>query len=181
MNLCSWCPQRHDKAIRDIRRAVKSPCPGILTAIYIAHNRWEQSAPASAWHRVILTRNIVPLFFLLCLFYSFFFPIDLRLTCVCVVIGTTRCLCRRPLFFMILLYRRLLWHTGDIVKKIPITLYHRLIPGEHKMTFSRRSLHFITLSSINCWRTQCIDQQQQQSPAQFLQPHNKAFGTLLPW
>ena len=35
MNLCSWCPERHDKAVRDIRRAVKSPCPGILTAIYI--------------------------------------------------------------------------------------------------------------------------------------------------
>ena len=33
MNLCSWCPERHDKNIRDIRRALKSPCPGILTAI----------------------------------------------------------------------------------------------------------------------------------------------------
>ena len=113
-------------------------------------------------------------------FLFLFFPIDLRPTCVCVVIGTTRCLWRRPLFFMILLYRRLLWRTGDIVKKIPITLYHRLIPGELEMTFSRRSLYFITLSSIDCWRTRCIDQQQQQSPAQFLQPHNKAFETLLP-
>ena len=35
MNLCSWCPERQDKDIRDIRRAVKSPCHGILTAIYI--------------------------------------------------------------------------------------------------------------------------------------------------
>ena len=36
---------------------------------------------------------------------------------------------------MILLYRRLLWRTGDIVKKIPINLFHRLIPGEHEMIF----------------------------------------------
>ena len=95
----------------------------------------------------------------------FFFPVDLRLTCVCVVIGTTIYLCRTSLFFMILLYRRLLWRTGDTVKKIPITQYHRLIPSEHEMAFSRRSLYFIILSSINCWRTRCIDQQQQQSVA----------------
>ena len=34
------------------------------------------------------------------------------------------------------------------VKEIPITLYHQLIPGEHEITFSRRSLYFIILSSI---------------------------------
>ena len=88
----------------------------------------------------------------------FFPPIDLRLTCVCVVIGTTRYLRRRSLFFMILLHRRLLWRTGDIVKKIPITLYHRLIPGEREMIFS--TSFFFMLSSINCWRTRFIDQQQ---------------------
>ena len=60
------------------------------------------------------------------------------------------------------IYRRLLWRTGDIVKKIPITLYHRLIPREHEMAFSGRPLYFIIMSSINCWRTRCIDQQQQQ-------------------
>ena len=82
------------------------------------------------------------------------------------VIGTTTYLCRGSLFFMILLYRRLRWRTEDIVKQIPITLYHRLIPGQHeKMAFSRRSLYIFILSSINCWRTRCIDQQQQQSVA----------------
>ena len=39
MNLCSWCPEHHDKAIRDMKKAVKSPFPGILITIYIAHNR----------------------------------------------------------------------------------------------------------------------------------------------
>ena len=34
---------------------------------------------------------------------------------------------------MILLYRRLLSRTGDIVKKTPITLYRRVLPGEHEM------------------------------------------------
>ena len=36
MNLYSWCPERYDKDIRDINKAVKSPCLGIRTAIYIA-------------------------------------------------------------------------------------------------------------------------------------------------
>ena len=107
---------------------------------------------------MILNRNIIyPFPFLSVFFFLFFFPIDLRLTCVCVVIGTTIYLCRRSLFFIILLYRRL---PGDIVK-IPIILYYRLFPCEHE-TFSRRSLYFIILSSINCRRTRCIDQQQQQ-------------------
>ena len=78
-----------------------------------------------------------------CISMLFFCPFDLRLTCACVVIGTTRYLCRRSLSFIILLYRRLLWRIGDTVKKIPSTLYHRLIPGEHdQMTTSRTSLYF---------------------------------------
>ena len=93
----------------------------------------------------------------------FFFPVDLRLTRVCVVIATTRYWCRRSLFFNILLHHRLLWCTGDIVKKIPITLYHRLIFLANEMTLSRRSLYFVVLlSTINRWRTRCVDQQQQQ-------------------
>ena len=94
-------------------------------------------------------RNIIPCpFSFFCLCILFFFPIDLRLKCVCVVIGATRYLCR-SLFVTILLYRRLLWRTGDIVK-IPIAPYHRLIPGEHdEMTFSRRSLYFIIVPGIN--------------------------------
>ena len=110
---------------------------------------------------MILNWNINPPFFSSLFSILFFFQADLRLTCVCVVIGTTRCLCKIPLFFMILLCRRLLWRTGHIVKKIPVSMYHRLIPGEHEMAFSRRSLCFIILSSTNCWRTRCIDQQQQ--------------------
>ena len=78
----------------------------------------------------------------------FFLPIDLRLTCICVVIGTTRYLCRRFLFFMILLYRRL---PGGSVKKIPITLYHRslnswrtrddILPGPSTSGFHRPGKH----------------------------------------
>ena len=68
-------------------------------------------------------------------------------------------MCRRTLFFMILLYRRLLERTGDIVNQRR-SLLLRII-GEHEMTFSRRSLCFIILSSTNCWRIRCIDQQQQ--------------------
>ena len=53
------------------------------------------------------------------------------------MIDTTRYLSRISLFFTILLYRRLLWRTGDIVKKIPITLYHRLILGERHDIFEK--------------------------------------------
>ena len=95
----------------------------------------------------------------------FFFPIDVRLICVCVAIGTTRHLCRRSLFFTILLYRRLLWRTGDIAKKIPIT--GQFLANE--MAFSRRSLYFIILSSINRWRTRCMDQQQQSAASTILE------------
>ena len=61
---------------------------------------------------------------------------------------TTRYVVQKIPIFMILLYRRLLWRTGDNAKKIATTLYHPLIPGEHEMTFSRRSLpgifhHFV--------------------------------------
>ena len=96
--------------------------------------------------------------------FFYFFPMDLRLACVCAVIGTTRYFWR-SLFFIILLYRRLLWRTGDIVKKIPITLYHPLVPGEHEIAFSRISLFFIILSSNYCWCTRCVDTKQKQSVA----------------
>ena len=93
----------------------------------------------------------------------FFLPIDLRLTCICVVIGTTRYLCRRFLFFMILLYR---WLPGGSVKKIPITLYHRSLNSwRTRDDIFKKILYFVMLSSINCRRTRCIDHQQQQSVA----------------
>ena len=46
---------------------------------------------------------------------------------------------------MILLYRRLLWRTGDTVKKIPITLYCRLIPGERDDIFKKIPIHYYTV------------------------------------
>ena len=51
--------------------------------------------------------------------------------------------------FIILLYRRLLWCTRDIVKNVSITLYPRLIPGEHEMIFSRTSLYFLYCHQSN--------------------------------
>ena len=45
---------------------------------------------------------------------------------------------------MILLYRRLLRRAGDIVKKIPITLYHRSIPGERDDIFKKTPIFYYT-------------------------------------
>ena len=150
MNLCTWCPECHDTAIRDHKKSGQiTMSPHINSRIYCPQQMRAINACFGLTQGVILNLNIIPLFFLLCLFIIFFFPIDLRLTIVCIVVGTTRYLFRRSYFFMILLYRRLLWRTGDVVKKIPITLYHRLTSGEHdEMTFSRRSLYFFILSSI---------------------------------
>ena len=52
-------------------------------------------------------------------------------------VGTTRYLCRRSLVLFVPLYCRLLWCTGDVGKKTPITMFHRLIHGEHELAFSR--------------------------------------------
>ena len=103
-----------------------------------------------------------------------------------------------PIILLLLLYRRLLTHeifvkkipnfydtaiasiavrTRDIAKKIPITLYHQLIPGEHDMTFLKRSLYFVMLSSI-AGAHGVLTSNNSQLSAKFLQPHNKAFETL---
>ena len=78
--------------------------------------------------KVILNRNTVFLFFFLFLFFSFlfFFPIDLRLACLlCVVLRATRYLCRISLFcYYTAMSSIAVWRTGDVVKKIPIPLYH---------------------------------------------------------
>ena len=76
----------------------------------------------------------------------------------------TRYLCWTFLFFTIVLYRRLLWRTGDIVKNIPITLYHRSIPAERDGFFKKTPIFYL-LPSVSRWRTWCIDHQQQQSVA----------------
>ena len=162
MDLCSWCPERHDKAIRDHKKSGQITMSRHTNSHIYCPQQIRAMNACFGLTQVDLESEYTTPFLSSLSFFSivFFFPIDLRLTCVCVVIGTTRYWCRKSAFFMILLYRRLLWRTGDIAKKIPITLYHRLLPGEHEMTVSRRSLYFIILSSINCWRTRCIDQQQ---------------------
>ena len=47
------------------------------------------------------------------------------------------------------------------------------------MTFSRRSLYFIILSSINPWRTRCIDQQQQQQLQQQQQQQQQSVASAI--
>ena len=128
-----------------------------------------------------MNRNIIPLFFLLCPFYLFFFPIDLRLTCVCVVIGTTR-YCAKDPYFLRYCYSVDCCGAQEICQEDP----------------------YYSVSSVNSWRTRCHFQEDpcillychqliagahdvltsnnnnSQQSAQFLQPHNKAFETLLP-
>ena len=181
MNLCSRCPERHYKAIRNVRTAIKSPCPGILTAIYIAHNRTEQWAPASSWHRVILNRNILPLLFLLCLLYCFllynWLASDVRMcsgkyyeifvqkiptffyTAILSIAVAQKWYCQEHTYYSVSSIRS--WRKrDDIFKKIPI--------------------YYICLSSINCWRTRWIDQQQQSvAGANLATTQQSAFETLL--
>ena len=81
-----------------------------------------------------------------------FFPIDLRLTCVCVVIGT-RDNCAEDTYFLRYCYTvDLLWRTGDIVKKISNTLYvayQLLEPGIGQFReFEPPRVH----TRINLWR-----------------------------
>ena len=163
MNLCSWCPERHDTDIRDHKKSGQIAMSRHTNShhIYCPQQMRAMSACFGLKQGDLESEYNTP--FLSSLFFLFFsfLPIDLRLTCVCVVIGTTRYLCRRSLLFMIVLYRRLLWRTGDIVKKIPISLYYRLIPGERDDIFKKIPIFFIILSSVNRWRTRCIDQQQQ--------------------
>ena len=136
MNLCSWCPERHDKAIRDHKKSGQIAmsrhtinnshmyCPQQIRATSACFGLTQGDLGSEC--------NNTPFLSSLSFLFFFFFPIVLRLTCLYVVIGTTVYLCRRSLFSMILLYHQLLWRTGDIVKKTPITL---------------------SVSSVNSWQT----------------------------
>ena len=65
------------------------------------------------------------------------------------------------------------------VKKVPITLYRRLIiAGEHEMMFSRGSLFCYTVVSSIAGANDVLTSNHSQQPAQLLQLHNKAFETL---
>ena len=82
---------------------------------------------------------------------------------------------------MILLYRRLLWRTGDIFKNIPITLYHRFIPGEYEKDFQEDPNNLLYCHQLIAGAYDVLtSNNNSHKPAQFLQPHNKAFETLLP-
>ena len=142
MSLCRWCPERHDKAIRDHKKSGQIAMSRHINSHIYCPQQIRAMDACFGLTQGDLESEYNTSFFCSVFSIIFFFPIDLRLTCVCVVIGTTRYLCRRSLFFMILLHRRLLWRTGYIVEKIPIALFRRLIPGEHKMRHFREDPYF---------------------------------------
>ena len=72
------------------------------------------------------------------------------MTCVCVVIEVPRDICAEgPCFYDTAISSILLWRTGDIVKKIPITLYHRLFPGEHDEVCQKKNKISLVEEVIN--------------------------------
>ena len=179
MILRSWCPERHDQAFRDHKKSgqiVMSRYANSHNIVYILpttdeSNEWA-TASACDTYMVMLNRNIIiPLFFLLCVFYSgniFVSPIDrVWRAYVCVVIGTTKIFMQKiPTFY-------------DTAKS-SIAVAHRRYCQEDPY-YSVSSVHSwrtrwhlkkkqlyqvfdIILSSICRRRTRCIDQQQQRQP-----------------
>ena len=113
MNLRRWCPERHDKAIQEHKEIGQIAMPRHTNShIHCLQQIRAMSACFGLTQGDLESENEYNAPLLSSVFsIRFFFPIDL-----------------------LLLYRRLLWRTGDIVK-IPITLYHRLILVERDDIF----------------------------------------------
>ena len=192
MSQCSWCPERHDKVIRDIHN--KSGQVAMSRHTNSHTNCSPQIRAMSAcfiltqtgWSRIGI-KYPFPFF---CILYSIHFSnwlaSDVRMrsnnryhdnfvdkipmfydTSYCYIVdcaGTREILSRKIPIALVNSSRT----RDDIFEKIPIFCY-------------------TVLSSISCWRTRYIDQQQttiifvssQRNSCDHT--HNKAFETLLPW
>ena len=147
MNLCGWCPEHHDKAPRDHKKSGRIAMSRHTNShIYCPQQIRAMNACFGLTQEVILNRNVLPLFFLLCLFYYFLFSkwlaCDLRMRSDR---GTTRYLCRRPLFLwychivdIAVAHRR---YCQDSYYSVPSVIFwrtRRSVPVEKQNITSRR-------------------------------------------